>query len=107
MPFGITRNPSLSIQPRLPVWIRWLDGTPKIIAGGVPVVPFNTALGQRARHDGATRKSLAAYARPAERIRACLDRRGTKVWIKQVVIHGKNSQIEAPRVLTNASGGRL
>src|ERR1051325_5308443 len=26
-------------------------------------VPFNTALRHRARHDGATRKSLAAYAR--------------------------------------------
>src|SRR5438128_1108216 len=63
MPLGITPNPSLGIQPRLPVWIRWVDGMPKILAGGVPVVPFNTALRYRARHDGATRKSLAAYAR--------------------------------------------
>jgi hypothetical protein len=38
MPFGITRNPSLDIQPLLPVWIRWADGLPKILAGGVPVV---------------------------------------------------------------------
>jgi hypothetical protein len=29
------------------------------------VVPFNAALRHRARHDGATRKSLAAYARAA------------------------------------------
>lgn len=45
------------------MWIHWLDGLPKIFAGGVPVVPFNTALRHRARHDGATRKSPAAYAR--------------------------------------------
>src|SRR5437867_11674623 len=63
MPLGITRSPSLGIQPRLPVWIRWVNGEPKILAGGVPVIPFNTALKHRARHDGATRKSLAAYAR--------------------------------------------
>jgi hypothetical protein len=60
MPFGITRNPSLYIQPRLPVWIRWVDGLPKILAGGVLVVPFSGALSHRARHDGATSKSLAA-----------------------------------------------
>lgn len=65
MPFGITGNPSLDIQPRLPVWIRWVDGVPKILAGGVPVVPFNGALRHRARHDGATSKSLGAYARAA------------------------------------------
>ena len=38
---------------------------PKILAGGVPVVPFNSALRHRAWHDGATHKSLAAYARAA------------------------------------------
>ena len=63
MPLGIARSPSLGILPRWPVWIGWIDGVPKILAGGVPVIPFNTALRQRARHDGATRKSLAAYAR--------------------------------------------
>src|ERR1700736_6614011 len=63
MSSGTLRSPSLGIQPRLPVWIRWVNGEPKILAGGVPVVPFNTALRHRARHDGATRKSLAAYAR--------------------------------------------
>ncbi len=57
------RSPSLGIQPRLPVWIRWVNAEPKIMAGGVPVVPFNAALKYRARHDGETRKSLAAYAR--------------------------------------------
>ena len=57
------RSLSLDIRPRLPVWIRWVDGLPKILAGGVPVIPLNTALRHRARHDGATRKSLAAYAR--------------------------------------------
>jgi hypothetical protein len=60
MPLGTRRSPSLDIQPRLPVWIRWVNGEPKILAGGVPVVSFNTALRHRARHDGATRKSLAA-----------------------------------------------
>ena len=63
MPSGILRSPSLAVQPQLPVWIRWVDGLPKILAGGVPIVPFNTALRYRARQDGATRKSLAAYAR--------------------------------------------
>ncbi len=48
------------------MWIRWIDGVPKILAGGVPVVPFTTALRQRPRHDGATRKSLAAYGRAGE-----------------------------------------
>ena len=62
---GITQSPSLRVQPRLPVWIRWVDGLPKILAGGEPIVPFNSALRQRARHDGTTRKSLAAYARAA------------------------------------------
>lgn len=62
---GITQSPSLRVQPRLPVWIRWVDGLPKILAGGEPIVPFNSALRQRARHDGTTRKSLAAYARVA------------------------------------------
>jgi integrase len=65
MPNGIWYSPSLEVQPRVPVWIRWVDGLPKILAGGVPVAPFNAALRQRARHDGATRKSLAAYARAA------------------------------------------
>src|SRR5215468_4162906 len=65
MPPGTRRSPSLDIQPRLPVWIRWVDDEPKIFSGGVPIVPFNTALRHRARHDGATRKSLAAYARAA------------------------------------------
>src|ERR1700694_1172413 len=63
MAVRIVQSPSLEIQPRLPVWIRWVNGEPKILAGVVPVVPFNTALRNRARHDGATRKSLAAYAR--------------------------------------------
>src|SRR5437016_5206817 len=63
MPIGIAQSPSFGIQPRLPVWIRWVNGEPKILAGGVPVIPFNTALRHRARHNGATRKSLAAYAR--------------------------------------------
>src|SRR5579864_757569 len=63
MPSGIPQGPSLGIRPRLPVRIRWIDDEPKILAGGVPVVPFNAALRHRARHDGATRKSLAAYAR--------------------------------------------
>jgi len=62
MPLDMRQSPSLGIRPRLPVAIRWVDGEPKIIAGGVPVVPFNAALKYRARHDGATGKSLAAYA---------------------------------------------
>jgi integrase len=63
MQIGVTSSPSLDVRPRLPVWIRWIDGEPRILADGVPVVPFNTALRHRARHEGATRKSLAAYAR--------------------------------------------
>src|SRR6266851_8102045 len=63
MPLDMRQSPSLGIRPRLPVAIRWVDGEPKIIAGGVPVVPFNTALRYRARNEGATRKSLAGYAR--------------------------------------------
>ena len=47
------------------MWIHWVDGLPTILAGGVPLVPFNAALRHRARHEGATRKSLAAYARAA------------------------------------------
>ena len=62
---GGQNSPSFGNLPRLPVWIRWVDGLPKILAGGVPVVPFNGALRHRARHDGATSKSLAAYARAA------------------------------------------
>jgi integrase len=65
MPLSVLQSPSVRIQPRLPVWIRWVDSLPKILAGSVPVVPFNGALRHRARHDGATRKSLAAYARAA------------------------------------------
>jgi len=42
MPIGIAQSPSFGIQPRLPVWIRWVNGEPKILAGGVPVIPFNT-----------------------------------------------------------------
>ncbi len=49
----------------MPVAIRWVDGLPKILAGGVPVVPFNGALRHGVRHDAATRKSLAVYARAA------------------------------------------
>src|ERR1700687_2758632 len=63
MPLDMRQSPSLGIRPRLPAAIRWVNGEPKILAGGVPVIPFNTALRHRARHDGATRKSLAAYAR--------------------------------------------
>src|SRR5438445_11427351 len=59
---GIAHSRSLGVHPRLPVWIRWVNGEPKILAGGVPVIPFNTALSHRARHDGATRKSPAAYS---------------------------------------------
>src|SRR5436305_14679118 len=67
MPFGITRNPSLDIQPRLPVWIRLVDRLPRILAGGVPVVPFNSALRYRARHDGSTsgRPTLTSRERQA------------------------------------------
>jgi hypothetical protein len=63
MPTGIARSPSLGIKPRMPVWIRSANEEPEILAGGVPVIPLNTALRHRARHDGATRKSQAAYAR--------------------------------------------
>lgn len=72
---GVLHSPSRRVQPQLPVWIRWVDGLPKILAGGVPVVPFNGALRHRARHDGGhARKSLAAYARAAALYSTCCAR---------------------------------
>jgi hypothetical protein len=52
MPKGSTQSPSLHIDLRLPVRIHWVDGVPKILAGGVPVVPFNAALRYRASRWG-------------------------------------------------------
>jgi hypothetical protein len=62
MSAGALVSPSLGVRPGLPVWIRWVEDQPKILAGGVLVAPLKTALRRRARHDGVTRKSPAVYA---------------------------------------------
>ena len=56
-------NLSLSTPLRFPVRIRMLDSVPKILAGGVPVTPFNLVLLQRQREKGSTQASLDTYAR--------------------------------------------
>src|SRR5712692_3578576 len=58
-------NLSLSTPLRFPVRIRMLDSVPKILAGGVPVTPFNLVLLQRQREKGSTPASLDTYARAA------------------------------------------
>jgi integrase len=58
-------NLSLNLPLKLPVRVRLLDGVPKIIAGGIPVMPINLVLQQRQRETGATRSSLETYARAA------------------------------------------
>ena len=58
-------NLSLSTPLRFPVRIRMLDSVPKILAGGVPVTPFNLVLLQRQREKGSTQASLDTYARAA------------------------------------------
>lgn len=55
-------NLFLRTSLQLPVRVRTLNGIPKIIAGGIPVIPINLVLQQREREMGATRVSLERYA---------------------------------------------
>jgi site-specific recombinase XerD len=48
---------------KLPVRVIKVNGLPKIIAGGTPVTPINTALARRVQRKGATPESLDAYTR--------------------------------------------
>jgi len=64
-PVNLELNLSLRLPLQLPVRVRQLDGVPKIIAGGVPVMPMNLALRQRQRELAATLVSLDTYARAA------------------------------------------
>jgi integrase len=52
---------------RLPVRVVHVNGIPKIVAGGAPVVPFNVVLKRRLERDGATATSLDTYVRAAKR----------------------------------------
>src|SRR5712692_2945998 len=56
-------NLSLSTPLRFPVRVRMLDNVPKILAGGVPVIPVNLILLQRQREMGSTSASLGTYVR--------------------------------------------
>jgi integrase len=58
-------NLSLSTPLRFPVRVRMLDSVPKILAGGVPVIPVNLILLQRQREMGSTPASLGTYVRAA------------------------------------------
>jgi hypothetical protein len=53
---GISGAPHSQSSRNCRVWVCWVDGEPKIVAGGVHVAPFNTELRHRAQHDGATGK---------------------------------------------------
>lgn len=54
--------PSVNRTLRLPVGAIKVEGVPKIVAGGMPVVPLNVALAQRL-DEGATLVSLDTYVR--------------------------------------------
>jgi len=49
----------------LPVRIRLVEDTPKLIAGGIPVTPFNLVLQERQLYEGATQASINTYLRAA------------------------------------------
>lgn len=56
---------SLTIQLNMPVRVLKIQGVPKIIAAGVPVLPINVALKHRL-NNGATLPSLETYAHAAK-----------------------------------------
>ena len=62
---SMTPCPALSTPFSLPVRVRRVDGMPKIIAGGIPVTPFNIILQERQTHEGATQASIETYLRAA------------------------------------------
>lgn len=49
-----------------PIRTRIIEGVPRLIAGGVPVIPINLVLRQRQRDEGATLASLETYTRAAQ-----------------------------------------
>lgn len=57
---------SLTIPLKPPVTVCKLNGLPKIMAGGIPVIPINVALVQRRDLNDATEASLETYARAAK-----------------------------------------
>lgn len=59
-------NASLSIPLKPPVKVWKMNGLPKIMAGGMPVIPINVALQQRRDLKDATADSLNTYARAAK-----------------------------------------
>lgn len=59
-------NRSLTIPLKLPIRVIKNNGVPNIMAGGMPVIPFNVALRQRRDVKEATEASLDTYARAAK-----------------------------------------
>src|SRR5437588_5505496 len=50
---------------KLPIRVLWVEGIPKLMAGGIPLIPINVVLEQRMRFANATRESLDTYIRAA------------------------------------------
>ncbi len=57
--------PTLTLPLKLPVRIRLVEDTPKLMAGGIPVTPINLVLQERKAHEGATPASIETYLRAA------------------------------------------
>jgi len=64
-PMDLKPHISLNLPLHFPVRLRNVDSVPKILAGGIPVLPINLILSQRRRETGATPASLDTYARAA------------------------------------------
>lgn len=56
---------ALTLSLKLPVRVRFVDGNPKLMAGGIPVTPINLVLQERQINEGATRASIETYLRAA------------------------------------------
>lgn len=74
--------PTLTLPLKLPVRIRFIDRNPKIIAGGVPVIPMNLVLQERLVNEGATSASIETYLRAARLyVEFCAHRRQSLIGI--------------------------
>ncbi len=62
---NLSPSPMVTVPLRLPVYVRWTNGLPKIMAGGILVIPLNVALRQLRDDNGATLASIRTYARAA------------------------------------------
>jgi hypothetical protein len=62
----MTSNKRLFHPLSLPVEVLRIDGTPKITACGIPIIPFNFALKYRQLYKAATDASLNTYVRAAK-----------------------------------------